>query len=135
MKKGRVAAAVRAEPHLNDLLRDPETAAAYLNEAVKENDQDAFLQALRHVAEAFGGVGRVAAKAGLNRQQLYKTLAKGGNPEIRTLLSILTVAKLGLSVKAYGKRPAAGGRKRARARPISRIAAIRRAAPSAFPRE
>ena len=68
MKKGRVAAAVPAEPHLNSVLRDPETAAAYLNEAVKEGDQDAFLQALRHVADAFGGIGQVAAKAGLNRQ-------------------------------------------------------------------
>jgi probable addiction module antidote protein len=111
MKKGRVPAAVPAEPHLNSLLQDPETAAAYLNEAVKENDQDAFLQALRHVADAFGGIGRVAVKAGLNRQQLYKTLARGGNPEIRTLISILAVAKLRLSVKPSGKRSAAGARK------------------------
>ena len=124
MKKGRVAAAVPAEPHLNSLLRDPETAAAYLNEAVKENDQDAFLQALRHVADACGGIGQVAAKAGLNRQQLYKTLAKGGNPEIRTLVSILAVAKLSLSVKPHGRRPASGLRNsnsRQRAASISPI--------------
>lgn len=117
MKKGRVPAAVPAEPHLNSLLRDPETAAAYLNEAVKENDQDAFLQALRHVAEAWGGITRVAAKAGLNRQQLYKTLAKGGNPEVRTLVSILAVAKLGLSVKPWSKRATGASRRSAAARP------------------
>ena len=116
MKKGRVPAAVPAEPHLNSLLRDPETAAAYLNEAVKENDPDAFLMALRHVTEACGGIARVAARAGLNRQQLYRTLSRRGNPEMRTLVSILSAAKLGLAVRPYGKRPTPAPRKTASAR-------------------
>ena len=118
MKKGRIPAAVRAEPHLNSLLKDPETAAAYLNEAARENDQDAFLQAFGHLAEACGRIPRVAAKSGLNRQQLYKTLSKGGNPEIRTLVSILAVAKLGLSVKPWRKRATGASRGNAATPPI-----------------
>src|SRR5712692_6201690 len=56
MRKGHVPAAVPAKPYELERLRDPETAAAYLSIAAKEDDLAAFLQALRNVTEAMGGV-------------------------------------------------------------------------------
>jgi probable addiction module antidote protein len=126
MKKGRVAAAVRLDGYFRERLRDPETAAAYLDEAAAQNDASIFLQALREVAEAQGGVGRIARKTGLNRQQLYTTLSAAGNPEFRSLTAILASAGFRLGIARLGKRP--------NRRPARKNAAARRAAPSASPR-
>jgi DNA-binding phage protein len=37
--------------------------------------------ALRNVAEAQGGLGKLAKKAHVGRESLYKTLSKTGNPK------------------------------------------------------
>ena len=70
------------KPYLLKRLADPATAAAYINAAASGDDPGALLQALRNVAEAHGGITKVAARAGLNRQQLYRTLSSDGNPEL-----------------------------------------------------
>ena len=98
MRKGYVSPAVRAEPYALELLRDPETAAAYLNIAASDDGPAAFLQALRKVTKAMGGVSRIAALAGLNRQQLYRMLSKNGNPEFRSLQKLLSATGLGINV-------------------------------------
>jgi probable addiction module antidote protein len=79
-------------------LKDPKEAAAYLNAALEEGDKDAFLLALRNIAEANGGMKVVAEKAHLNRESLYRTLSHRGNPEIRTLFNLLHGVGLRLSV-------------------------------------
>jgi len=43
-----------------------------------------FLLALRDVADAFG-IRRIAAKAHLNRENIYKMLSAKGNPKISSL--------------------------------------------------
>ena len=103
MKKGHVPAAVPAKPYELERLRDPETAAAYLSIAAKDGDPGAFLQALRNVTEAMGGISKIAARAGLNRQQLYRTLSKEGNPELRSLSLILSAAGLRFAIVAEEK--------------------------------
>jgi probable addiction module antidote protein len=74
-------------------LKDPKEASAYLNVALeeykKDNDVEAFLLALRDVAQARGGLGKLAKKTNLNRQNLYKTLSGKGNPQLITLGNIL----------------------------------------------
>ena len=74
-------------------LRNPEKAEAYLQVALDEYQEDAnaetFLLALRNVAEANGGMGDLAKKTDLNRQNLYHTLSRKGNPRLNTLGSIL----------------------------------------------
>lgn len=92
MRKGRAPAAVPAKAYELERLRDPTTAAAYLSIAAKDDDPVAFLQALRNVTEAMGGVSRIAARTGLNRQQLYRTLSKDGDPELRSLTKILAAS-------------------------------------------
>jgi len=83
---------------LIEALKDPMEAAAYLNAALEEGDKDAFLLALRNIAEANGGMKAVAEKAHLNRESLYRTLSSRGNPEIRTLFNLLHGVGLRLSV-------------------------------------
>lgn len=70
-------------------LKNKKEAAAYLQIALKEyqNDGDfeAFLLALRNVAEAQGGLGKLSKKTHLNRESLYKTLSSRGNPRLQTI--------------------------------------------------
>ncbi len=100
MRKGHVPAAVPAKPYVLKRLRDPQTAAAYLSAAAGEDDPGAFLQALRNVTEAMGGISKIASRTGLNRQQLYRTLSKEGNPELRSLTKILDASGLQFVVAA-----------------------------------
>lgn len=81
---------------LAELRSDPEYAAEYLS-AAKADSNDAFLVALRDVAEARQGMRRVAKEAGVNRESLYRALSKNGNPSISTLDAVLQA--LGIEVK------------------------------------
>lgn len=96
MSKGHFPAAVPAKSYDMQRLRDPATAAAYLSAAAVagEGDPGAFLYALRNVTEAMGGISRIATRSGLNRQQLYRTLSREGNPELRSLTKILDASGL-----------------------------------------
>lgn len=85
-----------------ELLReDPEFADDYLAESLAAIDepggQEAFLQALRHIAEA-QGMAAIAERAGLPRESLYKSLSGKGNPTLKTLLAVLNAAGLRLAV-------------------------------------
>jgi probable addiction module antidote protein len=44
------------------------------------------------------GMARVAKKAGLGRESLYKALSKGGNPKLETLLKVTNALGLKLTV-------------------------------------
>lgn len=117
MRKERVPAAVPAKPYELARLRDPETAAAYLSIAARDDDPAAFLQALKIVTEAMGGISKMAARAGLNRQQLYRTLSKDGNPEFRSLMKILVASGMRLQFVAHDvrRRPSRGAATRSAA--------------------
>lgn len=113
MKKGRVPASVPAEPHLQKQLQDPAFAAAYLSYTAESDDPSDFMVALREVTEVYGGVGAIAGRTRLNRQQLYKTLSVKGNPEFRTLRAILGAAGFSLAIvprSRRAKRAGAGSR-------------------------
>jgi probable addiction module antidote protein len=76
----------------DDLIKDlknPRVALGYLNAVLDENDQDAFLLALRYVAEAYGGMTKLSRISKMNRVNLYRMLKKDGNPELETLETIL----------------------------------------------
>ncbi|MFT0545147.1 addiction module antidote protein [Allopusillimonas ginsengisoli] len=85
-----------------DMLKaDPEFINDYLAAALDEADlpggQAALLLALRHVAEA-QGMARVAQRAGIPRESLYRALSPNGNPTIKTLLAVINGAGLHLAV-------------------------------------
>ncbi len=75
---------------LRDLRNDPEYAAQYLS-AAKKDSKEAFLVALRDVAEARLGLSRIARAARVNRESLYRTLSAEGNPTLTTLDAVLAV--------------------------------------------
>ncbi len=77
------------EEGLDERLRDPEYAIEYLNAILEENDADLLLLGLRDVARAHS-FARIAESAGLNRESLYKTLSKGKNPRIGTVMDLLS---------------------------------------------
>jgi probable addiction module antidote protein len=87
---------------LNERLKEPEYAAAYLNAAKKES-QEVFLLALRDVAEVHK-ISKVAAAAGVNRETLYRTLSVRGNPTLASLEKILGVLGLEPEFRARAKR-------------------------------
>lgn len=90
-----------------DCLKDPEEADAYLKIAIeeyqKDKDTEAFLLALRDVAEAQGGFGSLSRKTELNRQNLYRALSGKGNPRLDTLTTVLNALGFHLSIKRNSK--------------------------------
>jgi probable addiction module antidote protein len=86
------------ETGLKASLVDPEEAAAYLNAALEENDQEVFLLALRDITEA-RGFSRVAQDASLNRENLYRMLSPAGNPQLSSLKTLLHSIGLRLAVE------------------------------------
>ena len=86
-------------PRLLAWLKKPGNAAAYVEAAIDEGDAAGLMQALRNVAEAQGGVGRIAARTGLSRETLYRTLSKRGNPQLKSLAAILDATGLRLAVR------------------------------------
>ncbi len=88
---------------LIEALEDHSEAAAYLNAAIEEGDRAVFLLALRNVVEASGGMSAIAEKADLSRESLYRMLSRRGNPEIKSLLSLLRAMGLKLSIEAEGR--------------------------------
>ena len=75
--------------HLLKSLEDPNEAAAYLD-ACLEDDPSVFLLVLKDVAEAQGGIGELSKKSSLNRQSLYRSLSRTGNPKLNNVWTILT---------------------------------------------
>ncbi|EIX9309556.1 TPA: putative addiction module antidote protein [Klebsiella pneumoniae] len=63
----------------------------------EEGGQEAFLSALRHVVEARGGMAQIAARAGVSRETLYRTLSPKGNPTLKTLRSVVSATGLQFS--------------------------------------
>jgi probable addiction module antidote protein len=84
--------------YLIESLKDPKEAAGYLNAALNDGDIDGFLEALRNVVEAHGGMTKLAEKSSKSRNSLYKTVASTGNPYLRNTNEILHALGFHLSV-------------------------------------
>ena len=100
----KVAAAVsHHEREVTELRTDRELAVEYLKAAMESldnpDDRAAGLLALRTVAEAYGGLGAIAAESGINRESLYRALSPKGNPTLKTLLAVLNAVGMRLSVE------------------------------------
>ncbi|MBZ5728075.1 MAG: transcriptional regulator [Acidobacteriia bacterium] len=82
---------------LHKRLQDPIYAAEYLKVMIEESDQG-FLLALRDVAEAREGLGKLAEIANVNRENLYRMLSETGNPRLSSLGAVLQALGLRLSI-------------------------------------
>lgn len=84
--------------YLIETLKDPSEAAGYLNAALDDGDIDGFLEALRNVVEAHGGMTKLSEKTLKGRNSLYKTISSTGNPFLRSTNDILHTLGFHLSV-------------------------------------
>ena|ERR1700754_1156361 len=77
-------------------IKNEKDVAAYLDAAFEDGDPGVIAAMLGHIARS-KGMAKVAKKAGLGRESLYKALSKDGNPKIGTVLKV--VHALGLKLK------------------------------------
>lgn len=83
-------------------LESNEDMAAYLEAALEDGDPQLVAAALGDIARA-KGMTQVARKAGLGRESLYKALTSSGNPELATVLKVISA--LGLQLHASPAAP------------------------------
>ena len=106
MKKIGVGSVSHTDETIKELRANRQFAIEYLKAALEELDDPdnraAGLLALRDVAEAYGGLGMVAAHAGISREALYRSLSPKGNPTLKTLLAVLKSVGMRLSVEPDG---------------------------------
>ncbi len=93
-------------------LRDPEDAKIYLSVALedyeKNEDINAFLLAVRDVAEAQGGMSMLAERVNLSDEGLYKFLSENGNQQLNMILKILHGLGFKFSIEARENQIQAG---------------------------
>jgi len=89
------------ESDLEEKLRDPVFASAYIMSAIVENDLAFLPIALGDVAKAHG-ISKLAEETGINRRTLYKVFDKSGNPSFELVTQI--AASLGLELQVKPKK-------------------------------
>ncbi|MGV1832784.1 addiction module antidote protein [Agrobacterium vitis] len=78
--------------------------AANVNAALASGDPSSFIDALGHLARAKkGGMTQIAKETGLARESLYRALGKDGNPELVTILKVISALGLTLEAKMLVK--------------------------------
>jgi probable addiction module antidote protein len=78
-------------------LKTDKERAAYLEVALEDGNPGLVTAVLGDIARS-KGMTRVARKAGLGRESLYKSLSKDGNPKLDTVLKIVHALGLKFSV-------------------------------------
>jgi probable addiction module antidote protein len=97
----RKASISHDEAIVRELKENPKFAEEYLKAALEDTDEPkVLLLALRHLAEARGGLAKVAKKAGVERESLYRALSPTGNPRLSTLVAVTKAIGLKLTVEA-----------------------------------
>ncbi len=87
------------EAMIKELRDDPDFAAEYLKAAMEDTDEPkVLLIALRQIAKA-RGIAKVAKKARIERESLYRALSPNGNPRFSTIVAITKALGLTLTVE------------------------------------
>jgi len=97
----RKASISHEEAMIRELRQNPDFAVEYLKAALEEEDGcGVLLVGLRRIAEAQGGVAKIAKVAGVQRESLYRALSANGNPRLSTLVAVTKAMGLKLTVEA-----------------------------------
>lgn len=80
----------------SELLRSEEDIVEYLSVAFEEGDANAIAVALGNVAKA-KGMTQIAKKAGVSRENLYRSFRSGGDPKLTTLMHVMN--SLGVKIQ------------------------------------
>lgn len=81
----------------SELLKTEDDIAQYLSVAFEEGEADAIAVALGNVAKA-RGMTEIAKKAGVSRENLYRSFRIGGDPKLTTLVSVMSSLGVKISV-------------------------------------
>jgi probable addiction module antidote protein len=96
----RKASTSHDEAVIRQLRDDSEFTVEYLRAALEDDDEPGVLLiALRRIAEARGGIAKVAKAAGIERESLYRALSVRGNPRLSTLVAVTKAVGLRLTVE------------------------------------
>jgi probable addiction module antidote protein len=76
----------------------------YLNAALEDGEPEVFLLALKDVVESYGGMAKIATSTSLNRENLYRMLSSKGNPELKSLRTLLRAIGMQLTVRQLPRR-------------------------------
>jgi len=100
MTRKEIASISHNDAVVEELRSDPRFAADYLRAAMEDSEEpQVLLVALRRIAEANGGIAKVAKAAGIQRESLYRALSATGNPRWSTLQAVTRVVGLKLTVE------------------------------------
>jgi probable addiction module antidote protein len=109
-KKKGITSVSHDEVMRRRLRANSKFAAEYLNAALDDTDESAVLLiALRRIAEAGGGISKVAKAAGVERESLYRELSARGKPRLSTLVAVTKAVGLKLTVEAARPEPVTNG--------------------------
>ena len=87
------------EVMVKKLRKDPKFAAEYLKAAMEDSEEpQVLLIALRQIAKA-KGIAKIAKKARIERESLYRALSKKGNPRFSTIAAVTRALGLSLTVE------------------------------------
>jgi probable addiction module antidote protein len=82
---------------LAEHLDSDEKIALFLEAVFEEGDPALISAAIGEVARA-RGMSQVAKEAGLSRENLYRALSEGGNPEFATILKVMRAIGYDLTI-------------------------------------
>ena len=99
-KKKDVTSVSHDEAIKRALRADRDFAVEYLKAALEDTEEPrVLLIALRRIAEARGGIAKVAKIAGIERESVYRALSAKGNPRLSTLVAVTKAVGLKLTVE------------------------------------
>jgi probable addiction module antidote protein len=81
-----------------DDIETKEDVYAFLEAAFEENDLETLLDVLGAIARS-RGMAAIARETGLNRESLYKSFSREGNPSFGTVVKVLDTLGFQLSIK------------------------------------
>jgi probable addiction module antidote protein len=81
-----------------DHIDTEEEVFAYLDGALEENDMETFFDVVGAIARS-KGMAKIAEKLGLNRESLYKSLSRDGNPSFATIAKVIDVLGYQIEIK------------------------------------
>lgn len=86
------------EELLGEYLENPEFAMSFLNQALADEDIEAFKLSLKDIIRVHGKITHLAKEADLSRGTLYKFMQAKGQAEIGTVLKLVHALGYDLTV-------------------------------------
>jgi probable addiction module antidote protein len=81
-----------------DNINTKEEVFAYLEGTLEENNLESFLDVIGAIARS-KGMAKIASEIGVNRESLYKSLSREGNPSFSTIAHVLDILGYRIEIK------------------------------------